>query len=408
MLKLKKLLRAAWITISNGIDQLNKERIFAYLVLILTIIFISSLVIWLNTSLNDNQNVATGHNPQSLGETWWMMFVTWATVGYGDFVPNNWFGKAIVIITILLATVITPMLSASITSFMITNKLKQAQGMGEVNFEDHIVICGWNRGGKTILDKLYIDRLKKQTNIVLVNSFDAETNQEIIEQYPKVKIQFVHGELTSRAVLHRANISKAKSVLLLADTTPEGINKTDEQVLLATLAIRDLAPKVWIAVDIIHASNRDHLMRAQANEIIITSTYNPFLLYSSVVSPGLVRFVDYLLSERDAPKLINKEIPKEFIGKPFSELLKHWYLVDHVILVGLLEHAKTVKIEDILSDDMTAIDQFIQEKFQAAGCLSSIRDEDIIPMINPNPKTELHANHVAIVLSPSFSEKVQW
>lgn len=280
--------------------------------------------------------------------------------------------------------------------------------MSEVSFEDHIVISGWNRSGKMILDRLYIDRLKTPMNIVLLNSYSSETNQEIIEQYPKIKIQFIHGEPTSKGVLQRANVSKAKSVLMLADTSPEGIVKSDEQMLLATLAIRHIAPKVWICVDLLHSSNRDHLMRAQANEIIITSTYNPFLLYSSVVTPGLVRFVDYLLSESEAPNLTHRKIPKDFIGKTFGDFFKHCYQTEQVILIGLLEHAKTVKIEDILSADMTAIDQFIQEKFKSADRFSSGNDEDIIPLINPSPSTELHNNHIAIVLSSAHHEGVQW
>ena len=67
-----------------------------------------------------------------------------------------------------------------------------------------------------------------------------------------------------------------------------------------------------------------------------------------------------------------------------------------------------VKIEDILSADMTAIDQFIQEKFKSADRFSSGNDEDIIPLINPSPSTELHNNHIAIVLSSAHHEGVQW
>lgn len=410
MSNFKQLFLSVIKSLKQGFELLNKERIFAYLILIIFILVTSSLIIWLHLKVVYTPKTFSINHPKDIFETFYMMVVTWGTVGYGDKLPPDWFSKVIVMVVILLSMIVTPMLSASITSFMVTNKLKQAQGMGEVNFEDHIIICGWNRSGKLILDRLYLDRLKTPINIVLLNHYSPEMNQEIIEQYPKIKIQFVHGDPTSKVVLQRANITKAKSVLMLADTSAEGMNKSDERILLATLAIRHMAPKVWICADLIHAANREHLIRAQANEIIITSNYNPFLLYSSVVVPGLVRFVDYLLAESITPPLSHRNIPKEFIGKTFGELFKHLYQTEQLILIGLLEHTKTVRIEDILSEDMTAIDQFIQEKFQNIERFKTGNDKDIIPHINPHPNTELTKNHIAIVLASSQKdrESVQW
>lgn len=126
MPEFKRVVLSVIKSIRHGFDLLNKERIFAYLVLIFAIIVTSSMIIWFHLLFGHRADHLPINNPHNLFDTVYMMVVTWGTVGYGDKVPPDWFSKVIVMIAILLSMVVTPMLSASITSFMVTNKLKQA------------------------------------------------------------------------------------------------------------------------------------------------------------------------------------------------------------------------------------------------------------------------------------------
>jgi len=71
----------------------------------------------------------------------------------------------------------------------------------------------------------------------------------------------------------------------------------------------------------------------------------------------------------------------------------------HGLLIALLRERKGIQLEDILSDDVTAIDGFIKRKFEESGKDFFGRKGKIDIIINPPDDLLVLANDRAVVIA---------
>ncbi len=69
-----------------------------------------------------------------------------------------------------------------------------------------------------------------------------------------------------------------------------------------------------------------------------------------------------ILLAPDGPQMWRVDIPRRFIGKQAEELMEYFRSHD-ALLLSIVTEEKTISIEDILSDDLTAVKLFIKRKF---------------------------------------------
>jgi len=168
---------------------------------------------------------------------------------------------------------------------------------------------------------------------------------------------------------------------------------------MATLAIKGLAPKIRTCAELINPSNRQHLLRAKVDEIIIRGEKTGALMASAALSPGLPRVIFSLLSHDGENRLWKGKIPARFIGKPFSELASYFREVSHGILIGILTEEKGLKVEDILSHDMTSIDEFIKRKFEESQKDYFTEETGYRVTLNPEPDYRIGQHDYAVVIA---------
>ena len=70
---------------------------------------------------------------------------------------------------------------------------------------------------------------------------------------------------------------------------------------------------------IIFSENRQHLKRANVDEIIVRGEHIGSLLATAVKSPGLPRLISGMLSLGDTNKFWRVEIPKQFVGATWRQ-----------------------------------------------------------------------------------------
>ena len=81
-------------------------------------------------------------------------------------------------------------------------------------------------------------------------------------------VHFVRGDTTSAADLERAGIPDAAAAI----TCPsDGTNEADMRSILTVLAIETMAPQVRTVVEVNNPKHVEHLRRAHADEILVTS-----------------------------------------------------------------------------------------------------------------------------------------
>ena len=339
----------------------------------------------------------SGGSINTLGEAFWWLIVTVATVGYGDFTPVTTTGRIIASVLIVIGVSLIPFVAAQGASYLVTRRLREEKGLEKISNREHTVICGWNEHVETILEGIIARQ--EHPEIILVNSLTPEKMNEILLRYKSIKPRFVHGDFTSEAILDLANVKQAATVIILSDTAQGDISSADERAVLGTLAVKTMNPRARVCVEVTEPKAAPHVRRAGASEVIVHGEYDPFLITSAAMAEGVVLAVRQLLSYGDKSCLQQKAIPAEFIGKRFGELAAHFRERQNVILVGLFSMGKALHAEDVLSGDYSLIDDFIERKFKEAG-KEYLGAQLEIPQANLNPGDGyvIRQNEVALVI----------
>ena len=373
---------------------LYRERFVQIAIVIVSVIFFSSLGVYYFERARVDSNI------RSLWDGVWWAIVTMGTVGYGDKYPITTGGRIVGLILIFAGVGLMSLFTATIASIFVEKKLKEGRGLETVKEKDHIVICGWNQHTEEVLQVLTTYGTIDDTPIILINELTVDDIDSFKLKYNKYNLKFLRGNYVHEDVLLRANIAKAKFALIMADTSgSHPLDRIDERTTLAALTIKSIAPKVKTIAELLDGENRQHLKRANVDEIIVRGEHVGSLLASAINSPGLPKIFSSILSLTDTNKLWRVEIPRSFIGRTFKELSTFYREKQHAILLGLLMEKKAMKLEDILSDDTSIIDTFIKEKIKEAKKDLLYKREEIQFILNPDDGYIINEGEFAVILS---------
>ncbi len=167
---------------------------------------------------------------------------------------------------------------------------------------------------------------------------------------------------------------------------------------MAALAVKSLAPKIPITAEVIFAENRSHLERAHVDDIIVRGQYDSSLIASSIESEGLFKIMQALLAP-EGPNFWSVKIPSRFVGKPVRELAAVLQADYGSLLVGLYTEGYKIRLEELLSPEPSAIDEFIFRKFTEAGKTHLFGRRKIEFHINPPADYVLNPQEVAVVIA---------
>jgi voltage-gated potassium channel len=386
--------RRAFIQAKDFFLVLRKERILKLLGATCAIILLGATSIFIA-----DRYYATKGAAGILDAVYWAV-VTIATVGYGDVVPSSPVAKLLALVIILSGPALLSLLTASMASMLVEKKIREGEGLETIKDRDHVIICGWNENGEKVVDGIQVQLKGTKPKIVLVNELEKEDIQSIQYQHKDCDIAFVRGNFVKEEVLARANLPRARAAIVLADLSGgRTMDKADERTIFGTMAIKSMAAKVRTCAELIHSENREHLVRANVDEIIVRGESAGALLATGAVSPGLADSVKSLVNNQDPNKLWRVPVPSRFADKTFGELLPYFRDKFQALLVGVVREKENIKLEDILSGDSTFIDDFIKKKFEESGKDFFGGKKDVSVLVNPPDDYLLSANDWVIAIA---------
>jgi voltage-gated potassium channel len=180
---------------------------------------------------------------------------TVATVG-GFPQPHSTAGQIIQIALIVLGVGTLFYALATVTEFFVAGHLgdllaaKRKQKMID-SLTDHHIICGFGRVGRQVARDLQAARVK----YVVV---DADTKNYDLAR--GVGVRFIQGDAADDAVLARAGIERARSIIACADSDAENI--------FITLTARELRTDIAIVARAAAEDSEKKLKRAGADRVI--------------------------------------------------------------------------------------------------------------------------------------------
>lgn len=289
--------------------RLMKRRMGLYLLVNITlIIFLSALITF---------SLERGKNPgiHSYWDALYMVFITIATVGYGDITPVTAGGRVVILLTIALGF---GTLSAFIT-LIATRRAEKTRrryaGLHDMTKSiNHILVCGWNPRGRYVINRLKEELEGKHTQIVLMCDLeDSPVDDDAV--------LFLRGNPVSEADLRRTNVVKARAVILLADENRGGHSgDVDARTVLSALTIKGISPDAKMTAEVLEPENIHHLRLAGVGEILDTNLFLGNLIARSALNYGLINLVSGMVTKEAGMHLFTVDVDSEMVGKTWAEM----------------------------------------------------------------------------------------
>ncbi len=264
----------------------------------------------------------------SFGNGLWWSLVTLTTVGYGDISPASPGGRVLAIIIMFFGIGLLSTLSASLAAIIMSRRLKENRGMSTADFKEHLILCEWNHRSRAIIKELRADSHTEDLKIVLIATIDEKPIDDD-------NLIFIKGSVCEET-LEKANISRAKTIIVLGDDSLEATSR-DAKVVLATLTIESLAKDIYSVVELVDEANAVYCRRAHADEIIVGSELSSRLIASAAIDHGISRVVSELLSTEYGNELFSIPLEDGLVGKTFIEVFTMMKQKRQSIVLGVLK-----------------------------------------------------------------------
>jgi voltage-gated potassium channel len=234
--------------------------------------------------------------------------VTITTTGYGDITPVRPHAR------LLNALVVTPLRIAFLV-LLVGTTVQVLTSEGARIFRDtrwrkrmrnHVVVVGYGTKGRSAVDTL-IDNGANAAQIVVIDgkpSAIADANLH--------GLAAIEGDATRREILRRAEIIKAREVVITLDR--------DDSSILATLTVRQLNPTAHVVVAVREDDNASLVRQSGANAVVTSSASIGRLLGLSAFSPNLGIVIEDLLSPKEGMEVGERQVTPDEVGKSPGEV----------------------------------------------------------------------------------------
>ena len=335
-----------------------------------------------------------------LDGVWWAV-ITFSTTGYGDKVPVTLGGRLLAALTIAVGVGAMSLLSGSLASFLVERNTMARRGLMEFRkLTGHLIICGWRADMKEILvDIIRTSADLNPDHVVLVSKVEPERVQALQEDPELQGLKFVRGDYYSEVALERANVRRARKVVIISDTLESSsASEVDSKTVMAVITAKSLARDVYVTAEVLDRKYESYLRHVQCDEILFSRDFARQMLASSSATNGLSHIIQDLLGQGgDGSRLQTVEIPAGFVNRSYAELRDHVSGQDgRRLLLGLLTNTGSpghLKIEALREAQKTSdVSQLVANMQKVKGL------EVNQPVLLPPDDHRIQRHSMAIVL----------
>jgi len=233
--------------------------------------------------------VLIGKGDHGLVDAIYMTVITLTTVGFGDITPQTTEGRLVGAV-LMVGGMFTLALFAGIVGHTL---LSAVLSIREDQFRmsdyiDHIVVCGYEGGTRTLLDALLAEEFAEHTALVLFGPGERPADVPL-------PFFWIGGDPTKERELNKARIGYARAAVLVGSRSLDP-QQADAKTILIAFTIRKYLRKLavtgrrtrplYIVAEILEPENVEHARAAGVDEVIESHRLGFSLLAHAVSEPG--------------------------------------------------------------------------------------------------------------------------
>lgn len=243
---------------------------------------------------------------ENLFISFYFVMTTFSTVGYGDYSPVTSIGKIFAVFMYLFGIGLLGVVIGKIVDAFTLFRRKREEGRMSYNKENHVIIIGW--GKKTeyaIQEMLDSDHLVEVVVIDTLNKAPMDLSN--------TRVHYIQGDPSEEQTFEKANITKAKAVIVFADDTIQELSLKDAKSLLVATTVERLAPNIHTTVEVMSEKHISNFSHVKVDEFILAQETISRLAVRSALYKGVSQVYSQLMSRQHGEDLFKLTPKKEWI-----------------------------------------------------------------------------------------------
>ena len=220
-------------------------------------------------------------------DSFYMTFITVATIGYGETVDlsHHPMGRLFTVFVAVLGIGAMSYVFSTVVALLVDadlNARRRRRRMEKqiAQLSGHYIVCGIGRVGSNVAKELHTTRRK----FVVVES-ERPSLDAWLEHHPSTL--YVHDDAADDAALLRAGLMGASGVF--------AVTGDDSHNLMIAMSVKMLNPKARVVVRLHDVRNTKKARHAGADEIVSPDFTGGMRIASAMVRPHAVNFMDQML-----------------------------------------------------------------------------------------------------------------
>jgi voltage-gated potassium channel len=252
----------------------------------------------------------------------------------------------------------------------------KAMYIGEYN--DHIVICGWNRASNRLLYELQRSPEYRNSGIVVVAEFEVDEPEDLLNpNISRDNLELIKGDYTRLEVLSKVKIQNACRAIILADKSKNRSDQDrDARTILAALLIEKEHPGIYTCVELLNKDNAAQLDNIHVEEFFVADDYAGSVLANAQRISGMLPMIKTLFNPDRESQFYQLPLPQAWEGLQVRDIYNRLKEKHNAILVSLLCGTEIQKRDE----------------------LSTIKK---LPMLNPPQDYRLQPDDELILIAPT-------
>jgi len=283
---------------TSPFKELARRGLFALLLL-----FTITAMVWLDRGSYIDNTAADG---VSLIDSLYYATVTVTTTGYGDITPITAHARLLnaLIITPLRVTFLVVLVGTTIEVLANQGSRSIRDSIWRKKMRNHVVVIGYGTKGRSAVNTL---RRQGETaeRIVVIDSDAVAVNEANMEG-----LAAFQGDAPRRELLRRAEVSKARQVIICLDR--------DDAAVLSTLTVRQLNPTAGVIVAVREQANVPLVKQSGASSVVTSSETVGRLLGLSAIGPDMGTIIQDMLTGGEGLEVHQRLAEASEAGQPPS------------------------------------------------------------------------------------------